>query len=187
MQGRAAEPVEPAEVVEPVAAAVEEEDPTQPTPLATFREAVDAAGEEPASRAERALSVSAADLANLQPGVVIERDLGANDRVRLRGLPSAFVATRFAGERMPSPGGIDRTAGLGIIPAEFLSAVRVDTVFSPDSDGDAIAGTFDLVPLSPRAAASGHNTLTVGGTWNTRSEEAQPMGHLVIGGKPVRR
>ncbi len=88
---------------------------------------------------------SAAEVLQRVAGAIIERDRGEADRVGLRGAESRLVATTLDGERLPSPEGDARSAGVGLIPAELLQEVRVARTFTPDMDGDAVGGVVNLV------------------------------------------
>ncbi|HEX5759498.1 MAG TPA: TonB-dependent receptor [Thermoanaerobaculia bacterium] len=122
---------------------------------AAFVEAitVETAAEEEPAGARRASAAevarwpdaNAAEAAARLPGVVAEGELGEVDRVLLRGAEPRLVATTLDGERLPSPDGEARSAGLSLIPAALLEAVAVSTTLSADRDADAVGGTVDLL------------------------------------------
>ncbi|HWM92872.1 MAG TPA: TonB-dependent receptor [Thermoanaerobaculia bacterium] len=112
-------------------------------------------------REEAPEAASAVEAAARLPGVVVEGDLGEMDRVLVRGAEARLVATTLDGERLPSPDGEARSAGLSLIPAHLLEEVAVSKTLTPDRDADAIGGTVDLV--TRRAPESGLSTLELRG------------------------
>lgn len=100
---------------------------------------------------------NAAEAALCLPGVTVEGEWGRADRVLIRGAEARLVSATLDGERLPSPDGEKRSAGLSLIPALLLEEVVVAKTLSADRDADAIGGTVDLV--TRRAPADGLRTL----------------------------
>ncbi len=111
---------------------------------------------------------SAAEVLQRIGGATVERDRGEADRVLIRGAESRLVSTTLDGERLASTEGDARTAGIGLVPASLLEAVRVSKTFTPDMDGDAIGGVVDLV--TRKAPAGGLRELDSSGGWDGQSE-----------------
>lgn len=128
---------------------------------------------------EQSPDTDAAEAAGRLPGVVVEGELGEADRVLVRGAEARLVATTLDGERLPSPDGEARSAGLSLIPTQLLEAVEVAKTLTPDRDADAIGGTVDLV--TRRAPAAGLSTLGLTGGVEQPSGGPLYGGHLAFG------
>lgn len=111
---------------------------------------------------------SAAEVLQRIAGVIVERDKGAADRIGIRGAESRLVATSLDGERLASPEGDARSAGIGLIPSELLEEVRVSKTLTPDMDGDAIGGVVDLV--TRKAPAGGLRTVDLSSGWDSEAQ-----------------
>lgn len=132
--------------------------------------------ERPASGASSAVSpgASAAEAALCLPGVMVDGEWGEADRVLIRGAEARLVSTTLDGERLPSPDGERRSAGLSLIPALLLEEVAVAKTLSADRDADAVGGTVGLV--TRRAPAGGLRTLEL------RGGAEEPSGGPLYGG-----
>jgi TonB-dependent receptor len=84
------------------------------------------------------------------PGINIDRNGGDGEGryVGVRGLPGYFTTVSINGEQIPSPEGDVRQTALDAIPADQLAYMEVSKALTPDMDGDAIAGTINLVTRS---------------------------------------
>ncbi|HEV2844444.1 MAG TPA: TonB-dependent receptor [Thermoanaerobaculia bacterium] len=122
----------------------------------------------------RSPDTQAAEAVARLPGVVAEGELGETDRVLVRGAEARLVATTLDGERVPSPDGEARSAGLSLIPTYLLGEVSVAKTLAPDRDADAIGGTIDLVTRRAPPAGLSALELTGGTEW--------PSGRPLYGG-----
>jgi TonB-dependent receptor len=122
---------------------------------------------------------SAAEVLQRIAGAIVQRDKGEADRVVLRGAESRLVATSLDGERLASPEGDVRSAGIGLIPTELLEEVRVSKTLTPDMDGDAIGGVVDLV--TRKAPAGGLRTVDVSSGWDSEAEGRLGAGSFAVG------
>lgn len=128
---------------------------------------------------ERSLDTNAAEAAARLPGVIAEGELGEADRVLVRGAEARLVVTTLDGERLPSPDGEARSAGLSLIPSQLLEEVAVAKTLTADRDADAVGGTVDLV--TRRAPAAGLRRLGVTGGAEDPSRGALYGGDLAFG------
>lgn len=128
---------------------------------------------------ERSPDIDAAEAAARLPGVIVEGELGEADRVLVRGAEARLVATTLNGERLPSPDGEERGAGLALIPTRLLEEVEVAKTLTADRDADAVGGTVDLV--TRRAPAAGLNLLGLTGGVEMPSGGPLYGGHLAFG------
>lgn len=117
---------------------------------------------------------SAAEVLQRIAGVIVERDKGEADHVGIRGAESRLVATSLDGERLASPEGDARSAGIGLIPTELLEEVRVSKTITPDMDGDAIGGVVDLV--TRKAPVGGLRTADLSNGWDSEAREGRLSG-----------
>lgn len=81
------------------------------------------------------------------PGININRNEGDGEGryVGVRGLPAYFTNISINGEQTPSPEGGVRQTALDAIPADQLASIEVIKSITPDMDGDAIAGSVNLI------------------------------------------
>jgi outer membrane receptor protein involved in Fe transport len=128
---------------------------------------------------ERSPDTNAAEAAARLPGVIVEGELGEADRVLVRGAEARLVATTLDGERLPSPDGEARSAGLSLIPPQLLEEVAVAKTLTADRDADAVGGTVDLV--TRRAPAAGLRMLELTGGAEVPSGGALYGGNLAFG------
>lgn len=92
--------------------------------------------------------VNAAEAIGRLPGVSLVRNNGEGSKVVLRGLDPKFSAVSINGVNQPSTDmsvNGDRSTDLSGISPELLSGIEVFKSPTADMDGDAIAGTINLV------------------------------------------
>ncbi len=123
---------------------------------------------------------SAAEALQRVAGAIAERDKGYADHVVIRGAESRLVATALDGEPLASPDGDVRSAGVGLVPADFLQEVRVSKTVTPGMDGNAIGGVINLV--TREAPTDGLRTVDISNGWDSETEN-----RLVAGGATVGR
>ncbi|SEL90275.1 TonB-dependent receptor [Parapedobacter koreensis] len=88
---------------------------------------------------------NAAEALQRVPGVNIERDQGEGRYVLVRGLAPQFTNISVNGEQIPSPEADVRFVALDAIPSDQLASIEVSKALTPDMDGDAIAGSINLI------------------------------------------
>ncbi len=82
------------------------------------------------------------------PGVSISRDQGEGRFVNVRGAPPEFTKVSVDGVNLSAPNAFSRAVELDTIPPDAVAAMEVTKALTPDMDGDAIAGTINLVTQS---------------------------------------
>ena len=82
------------------------------------------------------------------PGVSIERDQGEGRYVNVRGAPLEFTSVSVDGLPLSAPNATRRTVELDTIPSDVIAAMEVTKALTPDMDGDAIAGSINIVTQS---------------------------------------
>ncbi|HEY9164795.1 MAG TPA: TonB-dependent receptor [Candidatus Kryptonia bacterium] len=88
---------------------------------------------------------NAAESIGRLPGVSIIRSGGEASRVVLRGLSSRFSNITIDGVSIPGTDSTTRDVDLSMISQGSLAGIEVYKALLPDQDGDAIAGTINLV------------------------------------------
>jgi len=82
------------------------------------------------------------------PGVSIERDQGEGRYVNVRGAPLEYTRVSIDGVNLAAPNATSRAVELDTIPSDVIAALEVTKALTPDMDGDAIAGTINIVTQS---------------------------------------
>lgn len=107
---------------------------------------------------------NAAEAISRAPGVTAFQDEGAGLYVGIRGLNQEFVNVTLDGLELSSASRTFDTnlrgANLEAVPSSFVRRVEIIKSATPDLDGDAIAGTVNLVTRS--ALDGGKDWLTIG-------------------------
>ena len=88
---------------------------------------------------------NAAEAIGRPPGVSIIRSGGEASKVVLRGLSSKFSNITVDGVTIPGTDSTTRDVDLSMISQGSLAGVELYKALLPDQDGDAIAGTINLV------------------------------------------
>jgi len=88
---------------------------------------------------------NAAESIGRLPGVSIIRSGGEASKVVLRGLSSKFSNITIDGVSIPGTDSTSRDVDLSMISQGSLAGVELYKALLPDQDGDAIAGTINLV------------------------------------------
>ncbi|PRX53841.1 TonB-dependent receptor [Flagellimonas meridianipacifica] len=104
-------------------------------------------------------------------GTTIGRSYGEGNTVAIRGTPISYTTIQYNGENLPTTEIDGRrntiVAGIGVDQSENVQVIKTKT---PDTDGDAIGGSVNLIPvfsLSKELAlkaelGSGYNNLSKG-------------------------
>ncbi len=104
-------------------------------------------------------------------GTTIGRSYGEGNTVAIRGTPISYTTIQYNGENLPTTEIEGRrntiVAGIGVDQSENVQVIKTKT---PDTDGDAIGGSVNLIPvfsLSKELAlkaelGSGYNNLSKG-------------------------
>ena len=79
------------------------------------------------------------------PSVTLERDEGEGKYVQIRGLEPRLASVTIDGVNVPSPQSDVRQIKLDIIPANLVDSVEINKTLSANQDGDAVAGSVNLV------------------------------------------
>ena len=95
---------------------------------------------------------NAADFLKFLPGITVE-DSGGNARsISINGVPSANVPITVGGFSLASAGVGDtntgRSVAMDMVSINNLSRIEVEYSPTPESSGDALAGTVNMVPRS---------------------------------------
>ena len=88
---------------------------------------------------------NAAEAVGRLPGVSIIRSGGEASKVVLRGLSSKFSNITIDGVTIPGTDSTSRDIDLSMISQGSLAGIELYKALLPDQDGDAIAGTINLV------------------------------------------
>lgn len=107
---------------------------------------------------------NAAESIGRLPGVSLIRSGGEANKVILRGLSEKFTNITIDGVQIPSTDSTDRTVDLSTISQSSLSGIELYKALTPDKDGDAIAGSINLV--TKRAPAERYMRLDMSGDYN---------------------
>jgi len=89
--------------------------------------------------------VNAAETIGRLPGVSVIRSGGEANKIILRGLDAKFVTMTINGIRIPSTDSTSRGVDLSMISQNSLAGLELYKALTPDKDGDALAGSVDLV------------------------------------------
>ncbi len=88
---------------------------------------------------------NAAEVIGRMPGVSISRSGGEADKITLRGLSDKFGTVTVDGMRLAPTDADSRGIDLSTISQGSLSGIELFKAITPDKDGDAIAGSVNLV------------------------------------------
>ncbi|MGA9406539.1 MAG: carboxypeptidase-like regulatory domain-containing protein, partial [Bacteroidota bacterium] len=88
---------------------------------------------------------NAAEAIGRLPGVSLIRSGGEATKVVLRGLSSRFSNITVDGVKIPSTDSTSRDVDLSTISQGELAGIELHKTLTPDQDGDAIAGSINLV------------------------------------------
>jgi TonB-dependent receptor len=89
--------------------------------------------------------VNAAESIGRLPGVSILRSGGEANKVILRGLDAKFVNITIDGVKIPPTDATARGVDLSMISQSSLAGIELYKALTPDKDGDALAGSVNLV------------------------------------------
>ncbi len=82
------------------------------------------------------------------PGVAMQQSRGEASVVILRGLAPEYTNVMVNGERIASSFDNNRGVAMDNLPADMVQTVELSKTMTPDMDGDATAGTIDLITRS---------------------------------------
>jgi TonB-dependent receptor len=88
---------------------------------------------------------NAAEAIGRLPGISILRAGGEANKVILRGLEDKFTSFTIDGVKIPPTDAIGRGVDLSMLSQSSLSGVELFKALTPDMDGDALAGSINLV------------------------------------------
>ena len=86
-----------------------------------------------------------ADAVGRLPSVTLERDEGEGTYVQIRGLEPRLANVTIDGINVPAPESGVRQIKLDVIPANLVDSVEINKTLSANQDGDAVAGSVNLV------------------------------------------
>jgi TonB-dependent receptor len=95
-----------------------------------------------------------ADALGRMPSVTLERDEGEGKYVQIRGLEPRLANVTIDGVNVPSPESGVRQIKLDVIPANLVDSVEINKTLSASQDGDAVAGSVNLVTKTPGERAT---------------------------------
>lgn len=128
--------------------------------------------------------MNAAEAMQRIPGITLQRDQGEGRFVQLRGTPPELTNFNVNGEQIPSPEGGVRYVGLDIISADQIDVIEITKMLTPDMDGDAIAGTVNIITKRAKSTtpeinatlAGGYSHLRESGNYNVQFSYGQRYG-----------
>ena len=88
---------------------------------------------------------NAAESVGRLPGVSVQRSGGEANQITLRGLSGAFTNVTVDGVKLSPTDPASRSVDLSAISQGSLSGIELFKALTPDKDGDAIAGSVNLV------------------------------------------
>lgn len=88
---------------------------------------------------------NAAEAIGRLPGVSIIRSGGEANKVILRGLEDKFTSITIDGVKIPPTDATSRGVDLSMLSQSSLAGVELYKALTPDKDGDALAGSINLV------------------------------------------
>jgi len=88
---------------------------------------------------------NAAETIGRLPGVSVIRSGGEANKVILRGMSDKYVSVTIDGIRMASTDALERGLDLSTISQSSLAGIELYKALTADKDGDAIAGSINLV------------------------------------------
>ena len=113
---------------------------------------------------------NAAEAIGRLPGVSLIRSGGEATQIVLRGLSSKFSNITIDGIKIPATDPNTRDVDLSLISQGALSGIELYKTLTPDQDGDAIAGTVNLV--TRKAPSERTITFDLGGDYNRLMKSA---------------
>jgi len=112
---------------------------------------------------DRAGAGDAAAALTLVPGATVQDGKYPS----IRGFSDRYVNTKLTGVRLPTADAEKLSVELDQFPSDVIGSIRVSKTFTPDQQGDASAGTVDVVlkgipvgPVQKLSFGSGMNTQT---------------------------
>lgn len=88
---------------------------------------------------------NAAESIGRLPGVSILRSGGEANKIILRGLDAKFTSITINGVKIPSTDETSRGVDLSMLSQSSLAGIELYKALTPDKDGDALAGSVNLV------------------------------------------
>ena len=94
-------------------------------------------------------------------------NVGSNNFVNIRGLPSRYSKTTWNGSELPSTDPVRRTVPLDIFPTDVLRGIAVQKSYSADKPGEFGGGLVDLQTIS--IPEEDYFTISIGTGGNTET------------------
>lgn len=113
--------------------------------------------------------VNAAEAIGRLPGVAVQRNGGEGQKLMIRGLEPKFSAITVNGVKIPATDDTDRSSDLSMISSDMISGIELYKSPTPDMDGDAIAGTVNLIVK--KAPEEMQARLNLAGAYNILNED----------------
>ena len=113
---------------------------------------------------------NAAESIGRLPGVSVQRSGGEASQITLRGLSGAFTNVTVDGVKLSPTDAASRSVDLSTISQGSLAGIELYKALTPDRDGDAIAGSVNLV--TRRAPRSREVRVDVLGSYNELAADA---------------
>jgi TonB-dependent receptor len=114
---------------------------------------------------------NAAESIGRLPGVSVTRSGGEANKIILRGLSDKYISVTVDGVRVPSTDALDRGIDLSTISQSSLAGIELYKDLTADKDGDAIAGSVNLV--TRKAPSQRQLKATLKGGYNGIMESAK--------------
>ena len=112
---------------------------------------------------------NAAEAIGRLPGVSVQRSGGEANQITLRGLSGAFTSITVDGVKIAPTDAEARSVDLSAISQGSLAGIELFKALTPDKDGDAIAGSVNLV--TRRAPATRQLRVDALGSYNELAED----------------
>src|SRR5579864_1873929 len=136
-----------------------------------------------------------ADAVGRLPSVTLERDEGEGKYIQVRGAEPRYNNVTINGIEVPAPESGVRQIKLDVMPANLIDDVELNKTLSANQDGDAIAGSVNLVTKTAGEKATlylngvggytpivgGRSLYEVDGTVGKRFRESKRLG-VIFGG-----
>ncbi|HQG44339.1 MAG TPA: carboxypeptidase-like regulatory domain-containing protein, partial [bacterium] len=114
---------------------------------------------------------NAAESIGRLPGVSILRSGGEANKVILRGLEDKFTVITVDGVKIPPTDATSRGVDLSTLSQSSLAGIELYKAQTPDKDGDALAGSINLV--TKKAPENRELRLTMKGGYNRLEKSAE--------------
>jgi TonB-dependent receptor len=114
---------------------------------------------------------NAAEAAGRLPGVAVQRDGGEASKLMIRGLDPKFLNVTLNGIEVPASDADNRSVDLSMFSQSSLSGIELYKALTPDQDGDALAGSINLI--SGQAKAGQKLSLSGYGIYNGVNKNAE--------------